>query len=127
MALYDMSIYKEDFAQCFPKLPSYQTFDKRICKLKDAFCTVADWFLQFLFIDENVKSSILDSMPIIVAHGKHIGTAKSAKRLCDRGYCASKDEYYYGVTLHVFSQMRYKTIPQPLSLLITPASKVVIF
>ena len=114
---------KEDFAQWFPKLPSYQAFNKRICKLKDAFCAVADWFLHFAYIDENVLSCILDSMPIIVAHEKRMGRAKVAKGLCDIGYCASKDEYYYGVKLHLFSQMRYKTLPQPLCFSITPASK----
>jgi len=120
-ALYEY--IKEDFAQWFPNLPSYQAFNMRIGNLKDAFCSLADWFLHCATIDPNVKSSLLDSMPIIVAKGKRIGRAKAAQELCDIGYCASKDEYYYGVQLHAFSQMRYKTLPLPLSFSVTPASK----
>ena len=120
-ALYEY--IKEDFARWFPTLPSYQAFNKRICNLKDAFCSLADWFLHFSNIDENVKSSLLDSMPIIVAKGKRIGRAKAAAELCDIGYCASKEAYYYGVKLHAFSQMRYKKLPLPLSFSVTPASR----
>jgi hypothetical protein len=114
---------KDYWGDWFPDLPKYQNFNRRINRLAPAFQALYGLLLSERAINENVKSHLLDSMPIIVANQKRSRSAKSAKGLCDKGYCASKGIYYYGVKLHAFGQKRYKTLPKMCMLNVTPASE----
>lgn len=114
---------KDYYGQWFPKLPSYQAFNKRICYLADAFEMLADIFLKNNSIDPEVKTYLIDSMPIIVASSKRSSAAVAAPEICNKGYCGSKGMYYYGVKLHVFSQSRYSSLPIPASMSVTYASE----
>lgn len=116
---YTLKHYKE----WFPKLPSYQAFNNRIGYLSDALKMLADVLLKSANIDSKVNTHLLDSMPIIVAGQKRSSTAKVAPNLCSKGYCGSKDMFYYGVKLHVLAQSRYQTLPVPLNIAITSASE----
>lgn len=52
-------------------------------------------------------------MPIIVAGNKRSSFAKTAKDICDKGFCSSKNMYYYGLKLHTIGFVRPSTIPMP--------------
>ena len=61
-------------------------------------------------------------MPIVVAGAKRSGRAKVASELCSKGYCASKDMWYYGVKLHTFAQCNHKSMPTPALMSLSKAS-----
>ena len=65
---------------------------------------------------------IIDSFPIILAKSKRSQKAKVAPELADKGYCASRGEYYYGVKVHVIGSSRIGSIPLPEVVQVTPAS-----
>jgi len=116
---------KDYWHDWFPRLPSYQKFNKRINFLADVFVRLAELFISDKCSNPfgvSVTSHILDSMPIVVASTKRSKTAKVARGLCDKGYCSSKNMYYYGIKLHVLGEKQYKTLPSPRMIEITPAS-----
>lgn len=59
-------------------------------------------------------------MPIFTSASKN-RLGKVAPEITAKGYCTSKDKYYYGCKLHALSAYRNGTIPFPESLAITPA------
>ena len=114
---------KDYYGDWFPKLPSYQTYNKRICFLADAFKALAGILLAGLGLDESHADFIYDSMPIVVAGQKRSSSAKTAPELCDKTYCASKGMWYYGVKLHIIAQSNYKTLCTPALMMVTKASE----
>jgi hypothetical protein len=62
-------------------------------------------------------------MPVIVANEKRSGSAKTAGEICDKGYCASKKMYYYGVKIHAIAQKQYTALPNLFAAWISPASE----
>jgi len=106
----------------FPKLPSYKAFNNRLNRLSAAFNELFSTLLTLLESD-NVSSeiSILDSMPIITCSGKR--TAKVARELIDKTYCASKSTWYQGLKMHVLGFVRKKQLPVPESVILTQASE----
>jgi Transposase DDE domain len=105
----------------FPRLGSYASFSNRLNQLSEAFRRFsASLFEDFLPWDCFTDQSLLDSMPIITCSGKRNG--KVAKDLTDKGYCSTKNLYYYGVKLHALAFRRLNTIPFPEEIQITPAS-----
>jgi len=115
--------FMKDYWEGWFELPSYQKFNKRVNMLAGAFQTLCALLISERSIDPDVTSHVLDSLPIIVAGEKRASSAKAAKGLCDKGYCASKHMYYYGVKLHTLGQKRYKTLPQVAMLRVTAASE----
>ena len=62
-------------------------------------------------------------MPILVASSKRSSSACVAKDICGKGYCSSKDMYYYGLKLHLIGFVRPGTIPMPESCFVTDAKE----
>lgn len=98
----------------FPKLPSYQAFVNRLNKLGGAFSIlvankIATGIAGLYFMNE----SVIDSMPIIVAGNKRSSFAKSASDICEKGFCSSKNMFYYGLKFHMLGFVRPYTIPMP--------------
>jgi len=91
--------------------------------LSDAFKTLAGILLAGLGLDSDHSDFVNDSIPIVIAGNKRSGRAKTASDLCDKGYCASKDMWYYGVKLHTFAQCNYKKIPTPALMTVSKASE----
>lgn len=114
---------KMHLSDWFPNLPSYQTFNKRLCFLADTLREFAAMLTECLPYDAEVKTHLMDSMPIVVAKGVRSNHASVASEFCNKGYCSSQQMYYYGVKLHVLGQKRYQTLPLPVLSLITPASE----
>jgi hypothetical protein len=120
-AIYDF--IKNYYYDWFPDLPSYTAFNKRTCYLSDAFRKLADLLTNCLPLDRRAKAHLIDSMPVIVANNKRSSSAKVASDICDKGYCGSKNMYYYGVKLHVLGQYKKGTLPTPTNICITKASE----
>ena len=113
---------KEYLSSWFPKLPSYQTFNARLNMLSEAFKVLAETMIQS-FKPEDCDSlvSIVDSMPIVTCKGKN-REGKVATEITSKGYCSTKNMYYYGMKLHMVGQRRKGTIPFPEMIILTPAS-----
>jgi hypothetical protein len=82
------------------------------------------WLLQDHFPKNQALSDIrlMDSLPIRLAHAKRSQRARVASELANKGYCASKGEYYYGVKVHILGLRRPGTLPLPDYIGLTPAS-----
>jgi hypothetical protein len=114
---------KDYYDGWFPDLPSYQAYNNRICYLADAFKALANILLGGLGLDISHADFIIDPIPVVVAGEKRSSKAKTASELCDKGYCASKGMFYYGVKLHTVAQCNYKAMPTPALMMISKASE----
>jgi hypothetical protein len=114
---------RDYYGEWFPDLPSYQAYNNRICYLADVFKALADILLCGIGLDPSHSDFVDDSIPIVVAGGKRSGRAKSASELCNKGYCASKDMFYYGAKLHILAQCNYKSLPTPAMMTLSKASE----
>lgn len=113
---------KEFLLSWFPKLPSYQQFNDRLNRLSQAFNTLLLHLVEtFLPKDCDLEISVVDSFPIITCKGRN-RKGKVAPELADKGYCSTKNMYYYGLKLHALAFKRTGQIPFPEQLLCTPAS-----
>jgi hypothetical protein len=114
---------KDFYGDWFPDLPSYQAYNNRLCYLADAFKALANVLLVGPGLDSSHADFITDSIPVVVAGEKRSSKARTASELCDKGYCASKGMYYYGVKLHTVAQCNYKAMPTPALMMISKASE----
>jgi len=111
------------YRDCFPKLPCYQEYVRRINLLSPAFLALTGILSEKgRSLDIIPDESVLDSFPIVLASGKRKKQAKVARQYCGEGYCSSKDMHYYGVKLHVIGFRRLGTLPMPEYLLVTNAA-----
>jgi Transposase DDE domain len=107
----------------FPDLPNYEGFNTRLNVLSGAFSLLsADLMLAGYQTLCFTSESVIDSMPIIVAGNRRSSTAKTAPEICEKGYCSSKDMYYYGLKLHLLGFVQPGTLPMPECCWFTPAS-----
>lgn len=108
----------------YPQLPSYAGYVQRLNRVVGVFEPLIG-ALQEAFPETNVLREIrlMDAMPIRLAHAKRSSRARVAPELANKGYCASKGDYYYGVKVHVLGLRRPGTLPLPDYLGLTPASE----
>lgn len=108
----------------YPQLPSYEGYVQRLNRVAGVFGPLLA-ALQEAFPDSGVLREIrlMDAMPICLAHAKRSRRSRVVSELADKGYCASKGEYYYGVKVHVLGLRRPGTLPLPDYLGLTPASE----
>lgn len=115
------SFTKEYLSSWFPSLPSYQTFNLRLNRLNECFRVLSQRLISsFTPEDCDFDVSLVDSMPVITCAGRN-RVAKVAKEITTKGYCSTKNQYYYGLKLHALAFRRKGTIPFPESITYTPA------
>lgn len=115
------SFAKEYLSSWFPLLPSYQTFNLRLNRLNEAFKVLSQRLINsFIPEDCDFDISLVDSMPIITCGGRN-REAKVARELVTKGFCSTKNQYYYGLKLHALAFRRKGTIPFPESITFTSA------
>jgi hypothetical protein len=107
----------------FPNLPSYQGFVNRLNRLSEAFkALVIVLFTCFKPKDCDQQISLTDSLPIVTCKGKN-KKGKVAREVVDKGYCSTKNMYYYGLKFHLLAFRRPGTIPFPEFIGLTAASE----
>ncbi len=113
---------KQHLASWFPKLPSYQGFNERLNNLSVCFELLAGSVTRSVVpkLLQN-KEKVIDSMPIMLAGNSRSSSAKVAKGICGKGYCSSKQTYYYGLKLHFIGIVRPYRLPMPEACWITGA------
>lgn len=98
----------------FPRLPGYEGYGHRLNRCWYALEGLIVPLLEAIPNNEVLSSCrITDSLPIVIANAKRSGKAKVARELADKGYCSSKDMWYYGVKLHMLTIARTSTLPVP--------------
>ncbi len=115
--------YAKDYLlSWFPGLPSYVCFCKRLNRMNGALSAFTSYLIALLPKDgADLSTSVLDSMPIITCSGKR--TAKVAREITDKTYCATKGIWYFGLKIHLLGFHRPKRLPLPEALVITEASE----
>lgn len=112
------SFAKEYLSSWFPLLPSYQTFNLRLNRLNECFKVLSQRLISsFTPEDCDFDVSLVDSMPVITCAGRD----RVAKETTSKGYCSTKNQYYYGLKLHALAFRRKATIPFPESTTYTPS------
>ena len=115
----------DHFAEWFPDLPSYQSYNRRLNRMSAVFAPLAEAALSKIDCSEVQKEAvrIADSMPIMLAKEKRSSQAKVAPQLASKGYCSSKNTFFYGVKLHAVVRRRPGTLPVPTRVGLTPGSE----
>lgn len=107
----------------FPKLPSYQTFNYRLNQMSEAIRLLNERLISsFIPLDCDLGVSLTDSMPIITCAGRN-KTGKVAPEITSKGYCSTKNMYYFGMKLHVLNFRRPGSIPFPEQVMFTTAKE----
>lgn len=119
-AIYDY--IRDHWLDYFPQLPSYQTFVDRLNRLSGCLPSLVNLLCEQLQQQGQAEQVLLlDSMPVITCSHKRPG--KVARELTDKGYCAVKGMYYFGVKLHLLAHSRKGTLPLPAFLGLSKASE----
>lgn len=100
----------------FPNLPSYQTFNYRLNLMSEAISELVKHLITLF------KPADCDSMPIITCAGKN-KTGKVATEIATKGYCSTKNMYYFGLKLHTLAFRRKGTIPFPEKIILSSAEE----
>ncbi len=99
----------------FPRLPSYQAFNRRLNLLADNFQELFAYLLHRLTVNEKKFSAdfIIDSMPVMLAEGTRARRARVAPEIAKCGFCATKQINFHGVRLHLIGNRRASALPLP--------------
>lgn len=115
------SFAKEYLSSWFPLLPSYQTFNIRLNRLSECFKVLSQRLIDSFIPDDcEFGMSLVDSMPIITCVGRN-REAKVARQFVSKGFCSTKNQYYYGLKLHALAFRRKGKIPFPERITFTSA------
>ena len=107
----------------FPNLTSYQKFNNRLNVIYPIFYDIVlDIITNNIPENAQLNTLLIDSLPIVTCKGRN-RTAKVARHCTDKGYCSTKNMYYYGLKLHLLAFRRPGTIPFPELIGITAASE----
>jgi hypothetical protein len=120
----DIHSFASDYlSSWFPNLPSYQTFSYRLNLQTEAFKILSERLISSSIPEEcDFDISLVDSFPIITCAGRN-RVGKVAREIANKGFCSTKNQYYYGLKLHALAFRRPKRIPFPESLIFTGAEE----
>lgn len=110
----------------FPRLPTYANFNARLNAMESAVMALVPLVLQSPDFQHDSGSlseliTLTDSLPVMLCSGKRQG--RVARELSDKGFCAAKGVYYYGVKLHVVARRVKGSMPLVQMAGLTPASE----
>jgi hypothetical protein len=115
------------FSEWFPELPtSCNGFRVRLNRMSAVFAPLVGEALSEIDHPAQREEAmrIVDSMPIMVAKQKRSSQARVAsEELANKGYCSSKNTFFYGVKLHVVANRRDGQVPLPDRVSLEPASE----
>lgn len=107
----------------FPNLPSYVSFVRRLNRLEDLFPVLIERLQPRILQAKNLAEVyIVDSFPVIMANGKRALKAKVAAHFANKGKCASKGVYYYGLKVHIIAIRVKGHMPIPVCIGLSPAA-----
>ena len=109
------SFIKEYWLEWFPRLPSYQAFNRRLNLLTDNFQALFSHLLHNLHLNRESFSAdyLVDSMPVMLAVGTRARRARVAWEMAKTGFCATKQIHFHGVRLHLVANKQTARLPIP--------------
>lgn len=107
----------------FPTLGGYESFNYRLNRIADGFIALCEHLVACNQTNSSFVDLVIDSVPVILAGPKRSSRGKVATDMADKGFCSSKDLYFYGVKIHLIGQVRESTIPFPCFFGVAPASE----
>jgi IS5 family transposase len=112
------------WCQWFPALPAYQSVNYRLNELVPAFELLIEQLLisgawQIGATDDR----LVDSVPVMLARGTRANRGRVAPDLADTGFCATKQQHYRGVKLHLIAARRSAKLPLPEKIHLSKASQ----
>lgn len=104
--------------ECFPALPSYQAFSRRLNLLENHFQILFGYLLEKIKASDQVPSldHLVDSMPVMLASGSKSKAARLARQIAKTGFCATKQMHFHGVRLHLIANRQPDKLPLPTQL-----------
>jgi hypothetical protein len=107
----------------FPNLTSYQKFNNRLNIIYPIFYDIVlDVISNNIPENAQLNTLLIDSLPIVTCKGRN-RSAKVARECTDKGYCSTKNMYYYGLKLHLLAFRRKGTLPFPNKIYFSAASE----
>jgi hypothetical protein len=107
----------------FPNLTSYQKFSNRLNTLYPIFYDIFSYIISsHIPPDAQVHTQLIDSLPVVTCKGRN-RKAKVAREYVYKGFCATKNMYYYGLKLHLLAFRRKGTLPFHDKIYFSPASE----
>jgi hypothetical protein len=107
----------------FPDLTSYQKFNNRLNVIYPILCDIVlDIISNHIPENTQLNTLLIDSLPIITCGGRN-RMAKVARDCTDKGYCSTKNMFYYGLKLHMLAFRRKGTLPFPDKIYFSAASE----
>ena len=98
----------------FPSLPTYQAFNSRLNQLTPAFELLIEQCLKNAGWQIDARNDrLIDSVPVMLARSTRANQSKVAEELANTGFCATKQQYYRGVKLHLIAARRINNLPLP--------------
>lgn len=100
----------------FPALPSYQAFVRRLNLLEQNFQSLFGYLLKELKADKSrfqTSDHLIDSMPVMLASGSKSKRARVAREIASTGFCATKQQHFHGVRLHLIARRQSEKLPLP--------------
>jgi hypothetical protein len=94
--------FNNNFKHLFPNLVDRTQINRRIKNLQFVIEWIRNQFLKMLGLTGS-EDRVVDSTPIQVMHFKRAHYTPLFKGEADYGYCASKNETYYGFKLHLMT------------------------
>ena len=107
----------------FPNLTSYEKFNNRLNVIYPIFYDITlDIISNNIPQKAQFDTLLVDSLPIITCKGRN-RVAKVATDCTDKGFCPTKNMYYYGVKLHLLAFRQKGTLPFPNKIYFSTASE----
>lgn len=108
----------------FPLMPTYQAFNYRLNQLTPAFELLIEQCLISASWQIDARNDrLVDSVPVMIARRVRANQSNIAPELANTGFCASKQQYYRGVKLHLIAARRIKNLPLPEKIHLSEASQ----
>ena len=90
------SYFESHWREWFPEMPCYKTFAKQCANLY----WMKEEIMRYLFPSKD-KVHIIDGIPLPVCHNVRAYRSRMLDTSTAWGFCAAKDEYYYGLRGHL--------------------------
>jgi IS5 family transposase len=120
--IYDYT--RHHWRECFPALPAYQAFNRRLNELAPAFELLIERLLKSAAWQiKATDDRLIDSVPVMLARGTRANRGRVAPELADTGFCATKQQHYRGVKLHFIAARRSQRLSLPERIHLSQASQ----
>ena len=87
---------------------------QRLNTLAPTFCPLVEQIVADCpILDCFSDTYLVDSFPCVIANAKRSGKARVARQIASKGWCASKNMWYYGVKVHIVAKQAHKGLPKP--------------